>query len=152
MAKTPAPAAPSNQGSPEAMAARKATRSANAALDIDYGTAREEGSFSASGRTSFWVQKLNKLAQDCASDESGAEFGKFYLIGTFSTASTAQSTRKRIEDEHVGELVGTFALKSERTKDGSALYAAAYADENEAGADPKNKPVAGNDDDDFTTD
>lgn len=143
----PQPARPANQGSDASVAQRSATRTSNSSLAIDFSTSREADSFSATGRQSTWVLKLNGLAEACADPDCPAEYGKFYQIGTFSTASTAQSTRKRIEDEHAGQLVGIFELRSERTADGSALYAAAFADD-----EPKNKPVTGDDGDDWNTD
>lgn len=164
--KAAAPAAPAKakgttpQGSPESIAQRKTTRALNSTLDIDYGAPRDEDSFPVSGRTSFWVHKLNKLGADCADEDSPAEYGQMYQIGSFGTTSTAQSTLKRITTGHVNELVGVFSLKAERTANGSALWAAAIEPESdepeaEAGEDGEGEaewettqtPVAGDDGD-----
>lgn len=118
----------SRVNSPEANAARIATRQANASVDIDYSEGRDKETFAPAGsRTSLWVLKLNKLVRDV--NKGKAKSGAFYKIGAFTTASTAQSTKKRIEIDLAGQLQGEVELMAERVAEGSELYAAAFIQE-----------------------
>lgn len=119
--------------SPEAIAARKATRETNSSMDIDFSTGRTIDSFPASGRVSTWARKLNALAESVINGD--AKDGVYYQVGAFTNMSSASAAKKRITEDLQDQLRADVEFELRTTsshENGGELWAAVFTEDQAA--------------------
>lgn len=109
------------------IAAREATRAANANIEIDFGTSLAPETFAKekSERVSVWTQKLAAIRD--ATDNGDAQVGVLYRIGTFTSKNGARSTLRSLANDEskvpAMEESYEFSLDTRIVGEGSELWA-----------------------------